>query len=117
MAATYPKILLDLGAVVAGVLEAEGIKPDVAAHAAHAAMERARTKWGGTEPYIPKADLVDIEPKHARVYEDWREGLTDYDQLGQKHGYTRQWIGQIIHVARLARRQKAEMPGLFGLTA
>lgn len=117
MAAAYPEILLDLGAEVAKGLEAEGLKPELAARMAHAAMERARVAWGGTEQYIPKAAVVDIDPKHARVYEDWRGGLTDYDALGRAHGYTRQWIGQIIHVARLARRQKAEMPGLFGLTA
>lgn len=117
MNATYPEMLLDLGAVVAGVLESEGHKPEVAAKAAHAAMERARLKWGGTEQYIPQAAQVDIAPKHARVYEDWCSGITDYTALGQLHNYTRQWVGQIIHVARHARRQKVDEPGLFRMTA
>lgn len=113
VAREYPEFLTHMGAHLAAFLEGAGLPADQAGEVAFRYTEQFRHDYGKEEIYIPAATYLDLPEKYGAVFEDWRDGITDYAELGRKHGYSRQWIGQIIRAERLARRQPVETRPLF----
>ena len=73
--ATYPEILIDAGATLAQALERQGLAPEKAEAIAWETTEQLRRRWGGMDHlYIPKAAVLDLEPKYQALYERWHAG-------------------------------------------
>jgi Mor family transcriptional regulator len=112
MGIQYPEVLMDAAATLAQELERRGMAPEMASDAAFAAVEGLRARWGGADVYIPKAEHIELGPKHQQIYERWRAG-EDYFQIKKDFDYSIQWIRQIVRTARLARSQKVLAPQLL----
>jgi len=112
VAIEYPELLRDGGEFLARRLEALGLEPEQAADTAFACMEDLRSRWGGAQIYIPKANHLDLSERDARIFEDWRKG-EDLVVLMRRYDLTIQRIRFIVRAGRLARRQKTSSPALF----
>jgi len=112
MGIQYPEVLMDAAASLAQELEKRGLPPEMASDAAFAAVEALRSRWGGADVYIPKAEHIELGPRHAQIYERWKAS-EDYFQIKKDFDYSIQWLRQIIRTARLLRAQKVTAPQLL----
>ena len=112
MAIEYPEILTDAGTTIAEALERQGLATERAADVAFAAVECLRSRWGGMNVYIPKAEYLDLAPKHQRVFEAVAAGRDPRD-VAVEFKYSVQRVHQVVRAARLARAPKTTTPPLF----
>lgn len=112
MAVEYPEILQDMGEVIIQVLQRKGIAVEVASEAAWQATEKVRERWGGTDPYIPKGDHLELAQRDQEIFEAWRAGK-GYVELAREHDLSEQRVRVIVNCARLSRSQKVSRPALL----
>jgi len=103
---------MDVAACLSQALERKGIAAETASDLAYEAVEALRKRWGGMDVYIPQAEFLDLAPKHQLVYEHWKSNMPMLEMV-REHGYSVQWIRQIVRASRATRAQKVSSPPLL----
>lgn len=110
----YPEILQDMGEAIVQALTRSGVAIEVASEAAWEATEKVRDRWGGTDPYIPKGERLELAQRDREIFSSYLAGHR-YIDIAREHDLSEARVRVIVNCARLSRAQRVEQKALFNV--